>query len=167
MNAGAEGNVTGGPAVDVEALGFVPAARITVCRGEKQQYLRVLRYFDSTDVDREGGGAEERLNRRLPAQHLGKGRPYQRGLLAQRLPLRRVGGEGVERVANADNCGVESGREQRAHQQRGLLRRDLAGVDSASRAHWALIQGTTFAALDMTASKCALRGPKALKTMAP
>src|SRR6516164_527006 len=129
MNAGAEGNVTGGPAVDVEALGFVPAARITVSRGEKQQYLRVLRYFDSTDVDRAGGGAEERLDRRLPAQHLVKGRPYQRGLLAQRLPLRRVGGEGVERVANADNCGVESGREQRAHQQRGLLRRDLAGVD--------------------------------------
>ena len=39
--------------------------------------------------------------------------------------------------------------------------------DSASRAHWALIQGTTFAASAMTASKCALRGPKALKTMAP
>jgi hypothetical protein len=25
MNAGAEGNVTGGPAVDVEALGFCPS----------------------------------------------------------------------------------------------------------------------------------------------
>jgi hypothetical protein len=28
MNAGAKGNVTGGSAVDVEALGFFPAARI-------------------------------------------------------------------------------------------------------------------------------------------
>src|SRR6516165_8519770 len=129
MNAGAEGNVTGGPAVDVEALGFFPAARITVCRGEKQQYLRVLRDFDPADVDRAGGGAEERLDRRLPAQHLVEGRPYQRWPLAQRLPLLRVGSEGVERVADADNGGVESGREQRAHQQRRLLRHDLAGVD--------------------------------------
>src|SRR5215470_8392912 len=129
MNAGAEGDVTGGPAVDVEALGFVPAARIAVSGGQEQQYLRILRDFDPADVDRAGGGAEERLDRRLPAQHLVEGRPYQRWLLAQRLPLRRVGGEGVERVADADNGGVESGREQRALQQRRLLRRDLPGVD--------------------------------------
>src|SRR5207302_4115561 len=63
MNAGAEGNVTGGPAVDVEALRFVPAARIAVSGGQEQQYLRVLRDFDPADVDRAGGGAEERLDR--------------------------------------------------------------------------------------------------------
>jgi hypothetical protein len=28
MNAGTEGNVTGGPAVDVESLGFMPAPRM-------------------------------------------------------------------------------------------------------------------------------------------
>ncbi len=39
--------------------------------------------------------------------------------------------------------------------------------DSASRAHCALIQGTTFAASAMAASKCLLRGPKALKAMLP
>jgi hypothetical protein len=33
---GAEGNVTGGSAVDVEALGFVPAARIAVGGGQEQ-----------------------------------------------------------------------------------------------------------------------------------
>jgi hypothetical protein len=36
MNAGTEGDVTGGPAVDVEALGFVPATRIAVSRGQEQ-----------------------------------------------------------------------------------------------------------------------------------
>src|SRR5690348_12129190 len=36
MNTGAEGNVAGGPAVDVEALGFVPAARIAVGGGQEQ-----------------------------------------------------------------------------------------------------------------------------------
>jgi hypothetical protein len=36
VNTGAEGNVTGGPAVDVEALGFVPAARIAVSGGQEQ-----------------------------------------------------------------------------------------------------------------------------------
>src|SRR5215469_420619 len=111
MNASAEGNVTGGPAVDVEALRLVPAARIAVSGCEEKQDLRVLRYFNPADVDRAGGGAEERLDRRLPAQHLVEGRPYQRWPFAQRLPLRRVGGEREERVANADNCGVESGRE--------------------------------------------------------
>jgi hypothetical protein len=35
-----------------------------------------------------------RLDRRLPAQHFVEGRPYQRWLLAQRLPLPRTGGEG-------------------------------------------------------------------------
>src|SRR5215471_3114696 len=35
MNAGAEGNVTGGPAVDVETLGVVPATRITVSGGQE------------------------------------------------------------------------------------------------------------------------------------
>src|SRR5215472_14338814 len=124
MNASAEGNVTGGPAVDVEALGSVPAAWIAISGGQEQQYLRVLRDFDTANVDRAGGGAEECLDRRLPAQHLVEGRPYQRWLLAQCLPLSRVGREGVERVANADDCGVQSGREQRAHQQRRLLRRD-------------------------------------------
>ena len=109
--------------------GSVPAARIAVSGGQEEQYLRVLRDFDPADVDRPGGGAEERLDRRLPAQHLVEGRPCQRRLLAQRLPLRRVGGEGVQRVADADDGGVESGREHRAHQQRRLLRRDLAGVD--------------------------------------
>src|SRR5215471_1342217 len=36
MNAGTEGNVTSGTAVDVEALGFVPAARIAVSGGQEQ-----------------------------------------------------------------------------------------------------------------------------------
>jgi hypothetical protein len=36
MNTGAEGNVTGGPAVDVEALGFVPPARIAVSGSQEQ-----------------------------------------------------------------------------------------------------------------------------------
>ena len=36
MNAGTEGNVTGGPAGDVEALGFVPAVRIAVSGGQEQ-----------------------------------------------------------------------------------------------------------------------------------
>ena len=30
MNASAEGDVTGGPAVDVEAFGFIPAVRMQV-----------------------------------------------------------------------------------------------------------------------------------------
>jgi hypothetical protein len=70
MYAGTEGNVTGAPAVDVEAFGFVPAARIAVSRGQEQQYLRIFRDCRPADVDRAGGGAEERLNRRLPAQRL-------------------------------------------------------------------------------------------------
>ncbi len=39
--------------------------------------------------------------------------------------------------------------------------------DSASRAHCAVIQGTTFAACAIDASTRALRGPMALKTMSP
>src|SRR5438045_229423 len=111
MNASAERNVTGGPAVDVEALRFVPAAQIAVSGCQEQQYLRVLRDVDPPDVDRARGGAEDVPARRLPAQPLVEGWPYQPCPCAQRLPLRRVGGEREERVANADNCGVESGRE--------------------------------------------------------
>ena len=67
MNTGAEGNMTGRPAVNVKALGFAPAARIAVSGAQEQQYLGVRWDFDTADVDRAGGGAEERLNRRFPA----------------------------------------------------------------------------------------------------
>src|ERR1700738_330317 len=65
MNAGAEGHVAGGAAPDVERIGLVPAARVAVGRGKKQEHLFAVAHSHAGDLDVFGCGAEEGLHRRL------------------------------------------------------------------------------------------------------
>src|SRR6202012_220740 len=99
VNAGAERHMSGRAAADIEAIGLVPAPRIAVGGSEEQQHLFAPAEPHAADVDRFGGGAEERLHRRLEAQYLLKGTADQVRVLAQDGPLLGIASKAIQRVA--------------------------------------------------------------------
>ena len=117
-----------GLAGDVVAVRIVPAPRIAIGGAEEHQHLLALPDRGSGEFDLARGGAEEGLHRALEPHCFLEGVAGQRRIGAQPRELVRKTRQAVHRRSNAVDGGVEARREQRPHQQRGLLGRDLAGV---------------------------------------
>ena len=80
----------------------------------------------AADLDVPGRGAEEGLHRALEPHRFLERVARQRRILAQPRQLIGIARQAIDRGADAVDGGVEPGRQQRAHQQRGFRRGDIA-----------------------------------------
>src|SRR5215468_9440055 len=116
VNSGAIADMTGGAAGDVIAVGVLPAARIAVGGTEEHQNLLALADGVAADLDLARGSAEEGLHRAFEADRFLKSVARQRGIAAQSCQLLGETRQAVDGRTNAVDGGVETGRQQRAHQ---------------------------------------------------
>src|SRR5437660_4751950 len=95
VDAGAEGHMSCGAPLDVKSVGLVPAPRVAVGGGKKQQHLFALAHSHPANFKRSCGSSAECLYRGLEAQHLLERAARQIRVLTESLPLIGIAGEAV------------------------------------------------------------------------
>src|SRR6202011_1427737 len=104
-----EGHVPGGASSDLENIWPVPAPRVAVGGGEKQQHLLAVADPNAGDADRLRRGPEKRLHRRLEAQHLLKSAADQGRVFAKNAQMLGISDKTIECVAEPVDRGIDSG----------------------------------------------------------
>lgn len=115
MHAAAEPDMAYGIPCEIEAVGLAPLVRIGIGRGEAHHDLVVGSHSHPIDQAVDGGGPEQRLQRRKMPDRLLECVPGQRGIGAQGGVLPRIAGKAEQDVAQRGDRRVDPGAELAPH----------------------------------------------------